>query len=83
MRRLAPRALRCGGPKCGPPAGTDAASGGRTRTALNAASAPGPSGACKEPTPSTPRNTTPGQAGPPAELKHINKRRRRNLPGFP
>lgn len=41
-RRLAPRASRRGGPKCGPPAGTDAASGGRTRTALNAASGPRP-----------------------------------------
>ncbi len=30
-----------------------------------------------------PRIATPGQAGPPAELKHINKRRRRNLRGFP
>jgi hypothetical protein len=26
---------------------------------------------------------TPGQAGSPAEFKHINKRRKRNLPGFP
>lgn len=26
---------------------------------------------------------TPGQAGLPAEFKHINKRRRRNLLGFP
>jgi hypothetical protein len=26
---------------------------------------------------------TPGQAGLPAEFKHINKRRRRNLQGFP
>ncbi|KAG8611844.1 hypothetical protein MANES_S044316v8 [Manihot esculenta] len=26
---------------------------------------------------------TPGQAGTPAEFKHINKRRKRNLPGFP
>jgi hypothetical protein len=26
---------------------------------------------------------TPGQAGAPAEFKHINKRRRRNLRGFP
>jgi hypothetical protein len=26
---------------------------------------------------------TPGQAGLPAEFKHINKRRKRNLPGFP
>jgi len=30
-----------------------------------------------------PRTATPGQAGPPAEFKHINKRRRRNLRGFP
>ena len=29
------------------------------------------------------RIATPGQAGPPAEFKHINKRRKRNLPGFP
>ncbi|KAJ7942541.1 hypothetical protein O6P43_030184 [Quillaja saponaria] len=32
------------------------------------------------------RNTieaTPGQAGLPAEFKHINKRRKRNLQGFP
>ncbi|KAJ6816271.1 hornerin-like [Iris pallida] len=29
------------------------------------------------------RNATPGQAGLPAEFKHINKRRRRNLQGFP
>ena len=28
-------------------------------------------------------NATPGQAGLPAEFKHINKRRRRNLQGFP
>ena len=28
-------------------------------------------------------NTTPGQAGLPAEFKHINKRRKRNLQGFP
>lgn len=26
---------------------------------------------------------TPGQAGLPAEFKHINKRRKRNLQGFP
>ena len=26
---------------------------------------------------------TPCQAGPPAEFKHINKRRKRNLQGFP
>lgn len=26
---------------------------------------------------------TPGQTGLPAEFKHINKRRRRNLQGFP
>ena len=26
---------------------------------------------------------TPGQAGLPAEFKHINKRRKRNLRGFP
>ena len=26
---------------------------------------------------------TPGQAGSPAEFKHINKRRKRNLQGFP
>ena len=29
------------------------------------------------------RSATPGQAGIPAEFKHINKRRKRNLPGFP
>ena len=29
------------------------------------------------------RTDTPGQAGLPAEFKHINKRRRRNLQGFP
>ena len=29
------------------------------------------------------RIATPGQAGSPAEFKHINKRRKRNLPGFP
>jgi hypothetical protein len=85
---LAPRALRCGGSKCGPPAGLDAASGGRTRSTLNAANqAPGLCGSCKEPNPTDaherPRTTTPGQAGPPAEFKHINKRRRRNLRGFP
>ncbi|KAK4573984.1 hypothetical protein RGQ29_031782 [Quercus rubra] len=28
-------------------------------------------------------NTTPGQVGLPAEFKHINKRRKRNLQGFP
>ena len=28
-------------------------------------------------------NVTPGQAGLPAEFKHINKRRKRNLQGFP
>lgn len=28
-------------------------------------------------------NATPGQAGIPAEFKHINKRRKRNLQGFP
>jgi hypothetical protein len=26
---------------------------------------------------------TPGQTGLPAEFKHINKRRKRNLQGFP
>jgi hypothetical protein len=26
---------------------------------------------------------TPGQVRPPAEFKHINKRRKRNLQGFP
>ncbi|CAA0826999.1 Unknown protein [Striga hermonthica] len=30
-----------------------------------------------------PSYATPGQAGPPAEFKHINKRRKRNLRGFP
>lgn len=29
------------------------------------------------------RTTTPGQSGLPAEFKHINKRRKRNLQGFP
>ena len=29
------------------------------------------------------RTATPGQSGLPAEFKHINKRRRRNLQGFP
>ena len=29
------------------------------------------------------RTATPGQAGLPAEFKHINKRRKRNLRGFP
>lgn len=37
--------------------------------------------------PSVPRDgastATPGQAGLPAEFKHINKRRKRNLQGFP
>ena len=28
-------------------------------------------------------NATPGQAGLPAEFKHINKRRKINLQGFP
>lgn len=28
-------------------------------------------------------DATPGQAGPPAEFKHINKRRKRNIHGFP
>lgn len=28
-------------------------------------------------------DATPGQAGLPAEFKHINKRRKRNLRGFP
>ncbi|CAL9019688.1 unnamed protein product [Prunus brigantina] len=28
-------------------------------------------------------NATPGRAGLPAEFKHINKRRKRNLQGFP
>lgn len=28
-------------------------------------------------------NATPGWARPPAEFKHINKRRKRNLRGFP
>lgn len=32
---------------------------------------------------STKTVATPGQAGLPAEFKHINKRRRRNLQGFP
>ena len=30
-----------------------------------------------------PSTATPGQAGLPAEFKHINKRRKRNLQGFP
>ena len=30
-----------------------------------------------------PLDATPGQAGLPAEFKHINKRRKRNLQGFP
>lgn len=30
-----------------------------------------------------PSTATPGQAGSPAEFKHINKRRKRNLQGFP
>ena len=29
------------------------------------------------------RANYPGQAGLPAEFKHINKRRKRNLQGFP
>ncbi len=32
---------------------------------------------------SAPTTATPGQAGSPAEFKHINKRRKRNLQGFP
>ena len=33
--------------------------------------------------PEASRIATPGQAGSPAEFKDINKRRKRNLPGFP
>ena len=33
--------------------------------------------------PGRPVPATPGQAGLPAEFKHINKRRKRNLRGFP
>lgn len=45
---------------------------------------------CRLARPSEPRRpsdgastATPGQAGLPAEFKHINKRRKRNLQGFP
>jgi len=37
----------------------------------------------EDPCTPVPSIATPGQAGPPAEFKHINKRRKRNLPGFP
>ncbi len=76
------------GPKHGPPAADVTASGGR----ISPLFAPWPSpssGRQNDPTalgPSKRRSAptaTPGQAGLPAEFKHINKRRKRNLQGFP
>ena len=41
------------------------------------------SGITLDPKAPAPPTATPGQAGSPAEFKHINKRRKRNLQGFP
>lgn len=85
---LAPRATRRGGLKLGLPAyGTGHSTRWVTHGVL-AAVARTDAKACNGPhDPSTDahvaRTATPGQAGLPAEFKHINKRRRRNLQGFP
>ena len=42
-----------------------------------------PSARGRRPRRERPHEATPGQAGTPAEFKHINKRRKRNLRGFP
>ena len=66
-----------------PPMGRDAASGGsfrhrrRGRVARTGGEEELEERACEA------RTATPGQAGPPAEFKHIDKRRGRNLRGFP
>src|SRR3954470_4120443 len=87
MRHLVPRLARGGGPKIGLPvyrAGHSAwwASSLYQRSASDAQPALWPQNdpANEAHVAST---ATPGQAGLPAEFKHINKRRRRNLQGFP
>ena len=90
MRTLALRTSRCGGPKCA------AVVCGRERRVVGyCARHPGPrtdTGPFLTPNEELAvaacavrrlRTDTPGQAGLPAEFKHINKRRRRNLQGFP
>jgi hypothetical protein len=84
---MAPRAARRGGPKLGLPAyraghstwwATSVVIGAVTRRAAGERALYDPSTAAR-----AARTATPGQSGPPAEFKHINKRRRRNLQGFP
>lgn len=73
------------GPAVGPnrrsPATAPATSGGTSRPSSAVARAP--SAAETPETLPRPIDATSGQAGLPAEFKHINKRRKRNLPGFP
>lgn len=93
MRRLAPRAARCGRPKCEPSrvAGHDGWWCDSYASRMSCARATVGDEPPRTPLPlrrahhtaRAPRTATPGQAGPPAEFKHINKRRRRNLQGFP
>lgn len=80
---------RCGRPKGkSPRAAIVTTSGGRSHCAISFGRRVRPSlasGWAERPRSSAPcaPTATPGQAGLPAEFKHINKRRRRNLRGFP
>ena len=85
-RRLASRALTARGwPKYESSATEAAAIGGETKPLELPPRARSPSvdSATLKLRSNGARIATPGQAGLPAEFKHINKRRKRNLPGFP
>ncbi|KAJ6818627.1 uncharacterized protein M6B38_405905 [Iris pallida] len=95
---IGPPCLVRGGPKCGPSSGRarrvvdDETYGSftcpgprkwRPITYRTAPSKEPPTVRARRRNGAFDRNATPGQAGLPAEFKHINKRRRRNLQGFP
>ena len=84
-RRMASRALGRGWPKTESPAADVTTSGGRKSPLITSCGSPS-LGRPSDPDASSfdgAPTATPGQAGLPAEFKHINKRRKRNLQGFP
>ena len=82
---MASRALGRGWPKTESPAAHVTTSGGRKSPLITSCGSPS-LGRPSDPDASSfdgAPTATPGQAGLPAEFKHINKRRKRNLQGFP
>ena len=84
-RTVASRVPGLGWPKIESPAADVTTSGGRYSPLIASCVSPS-TGRPSDPDASSSDvapTATPGQAGLPAEFKHINKRRKRNLQGFP